>query len=81
MIAAFLPAVFLSGFIFDLTSVPAAVRFITYLLPARYYVSFLQTIFLAGNVWSIIIPNSAAMVVMFVILFALTLRKTRKRLG
>ena len=32
LIAAFLPAVFLSGFIFDLTSVPAAVRFITYLL-------------------------------------------------
>ncbi len=81
LVAAFLPAVFLSGFIFDLTSVPKAVQFVTYLLPARYYVSFLQTIFLAGNVWSVIIPNSAAMIVMSLVFFALTLRKTRKRLG
>jgi ABC-2 type transport system permease protein len=81
IIATFLPAVFLSGFVFDLTSVPRAVQFISYLLPARYYVSFLQTIFLAGNVWSIIIPNSAVMLVMFLILFALTLRKTKKRLN
>ena len=65
LIATFLPAVFLSGFIFDLASVPRAVQFISYLLPARYYVSFLQTIFLAGNVWSVIVPNSAAMMVMF----------------
>ena len=81
LIATFLPAVFLSGFIFDLTSVPRAVQFVSYLLPARYYVSFLQTIFLAGNVWSVIIPDCAAMMVMFLILFALTLRKTRKRLN
>jgi ABC-2 type transport system permease protein len=81
IIATFLPAVFLSGFIFDLTSVPGAVQFISYLLPARYYVSFLQTIFLAGNVWSVIIPNSAAMLLMALVLFALTLRKTRKRLN
>jgi ABC-2 type transport system permease protein len=81
LIATFLPAVFLSGFIFDLTSVPRAVQFVSYLLPARYYVSFLQTIFLAGNVWSVIIPNCVVMVVMSLILFALTLRKTRKRLN
>ena len=81
IIATFLPAVFLSGFIFDLTGVPRAVQFISYLLPARYYVSFLQTIFLAGNVWSVILPNCAAMLVMFLILFALTLRKTKKRLN
>ncbi len=81
IIATFLPAVFLSGFVFDLASVPAGVRFVSYLLPARYYVSFLQTIFLAGNVWSVIIPDAVAMTVMFLILFALTLRKTKKRLN
>jgi len=80
LIATFLPAVFLSGFIFDLASVPKAVRLISYVLPARYYVSLLQTIFLAGNIWSIIIPNCAAMLVMFMIVFGVTLRKTKKRL-
>ncbi len=81
IIATFLPAVFLSGFVFDLTSVPAGVRFISYLLPARYYVSFLQTIFLAGTVWSVIVPDAAVMLVMASILFSLTLRKTQKRLN
>ena len=61
-------------------SVPKAVRLVSYLLPARYYVSLLQTIFLTGNIWSIIIPDCAAMLVMFMILFGLTLGKTKKRL-
>jgi len=80
LVAAFLPAVFLSGFIFDLASLPKVVRLISYLLPARYYVSFLQTIFLAGNVWSVIVPDFAVMTAMFLTLFTLTLRKTRKSL-
>lgn len=80
LIATFLPALFLSGFIFDLTSVPKAVQIVSYLLPARYYVSTLQTLFLAGDVWSIILADSAAMAVMVLILFKLTLQKTKKRL-
>lgn len=80
LIATFLPALFLSGFIFDLVGVPKAVQIVSYLLPARYYVSALQTIFLAGNVWSIILPDSAVMGLMVLILFGLTLRKTKKRL-
>lgn len=80
LIATFLPALFLSGFIFDLASVPRAVQVLSYVLPARYYVSALQTLFLAGNVWSIVLVDSAAMLVMATVLFALTLRKTRKRL-
>src|SRR5260370_15292468 len=59
LLITFLPAVMLSGFLFDLRSMPAAVRFITYLLPARYFVSLLQTIFLAGDGWSIIVSNAA----------------------
>ncbi|MCE5243690.1 MAG: ABC transporter permease [Syntrophobacteraceae bacterium] len=80
LVGSFLPALFLSGFIFDLASVPRAVEIVSYLLPARYYVSLLQTIFLAGNVWSIIVPNSAAMLLMALVLFKITLRKTKKRL-
>ena len=59
MLVTFLPALMLSGFLFDLRSMPAAVRVITYVLPARYYVALLQTIFLAGDVWSVILPNAA----------------------
>ena len=52
MLATFMPAFMLSGFLFDLRSMPTAVRLITYVLPARYYVALLQSVFLAGDVWS-----------------------------
>jgi len=58
MLVTFMPAFMLSGFLFDLRSVPLAVQVITYLLPARYYVALLQSVFLAGNVWSVIVPNT-----------------------
>jgi ABC-type multidrug transport system permease subunit len=60
----FLPAMMLSGFLFDLRSMPAAIRTITYILPARYYVALLQTIFLAGDIWSVIVPNAAVLAAM-----------------
>src|SRR6202011_1712440 len=64
MLVTFMPAFMLSGFLFDLRSMPAAVRLITYALPARYYVALLQSVFLAGNVWSVIVPNTLALAAM-----------------
>ena len=77
----FMPALMLSGFLFDLRSMPVAVRAITYILPARYYVALLQTIFLAGNIWSVIVPNALALAAMATVLLALTKRVTRKKLA
>jgi ABC-2 type transport system permease protein len=81
LVATFMPALMLSGFIYDLRSVPLAVRVISYLVPARYYVSVLQTVFLAGDVWSIILPNTAVLAVVAVVLLALARGATRKSLG
>ena len=81
LLVTFLPAVMLSGFLFDLRSLPAAVQFITYLLPARYYVTLLQTIFLVGDVWAVIVPNAAVLAVMMTVLLWLARRATRKELG
>jgi ABC-2 type transport system permease protein len=61
LLATFMPAFMLSGFLFDLRSMPTAVRLITYALPARYYVALLQSVFLSGDVWSVIIPNTLAL--------------------
>jgi ABC-2 type transport system permease protein len=81
MLVTFLPAMMLSGFLFDLRSMPAAVRTITYFLPARYFVALLQTVFLAGNVWSVIIPDSAVLAGMAMLLVLLTRGVTRKKLA
>jgi len=80
ILSTFLPAFILSGFIFDIASMPAVVRGLTRALPARYFVSILQSVFLAGNVWSIIIPDMIALGLMAVLLIGLTYAKTRKRL-
>jgi ABC-2 type transport system permease protein len=81
MLVTFLPAMMLSGFLFDLRSMPAAVRTLTYFLPARYFVTLLQTVFLAGNVWSVILPNSAVLAGMATLLLLLTRGVTRKKLA
>jgi ABC-2 type transport system permease protein len=81
LLVSFLPAVMLSGFLFDLRSMPSAVRLITYVLPARYYVALLQTIFLAGDVWSVILPNAAVLAVMAVLLLYLTRKAAQKKLA
>ncbi len=64
MLVTFMPAFMLSGFLFDLRSMPGAVRLITYVLPARYYVALLQSVFLAGDVWSVIVPNTLVLAAM-----------------
>jgi ABC-2 type transport system permease protein len=80
IIVTFLPAFILSGFIFQISSMPAAIQFITHLIPARYYVAILQTLFLAGDIWPIILSNSAALAVMMVLFLGLARRKMQKRL-
>jgi drug efflux transport system permease protein len=80
LITTFLPAFLLSGFIFDIGSMPAVVQFITHIVAARYYVAILQTVFLAGNNWSVILPNALALLAMAVIFLGITWRKSRKRL-
>jgi ABC-2 type transport system permease protein len=81
VLVAFLPALMLSGFIFDLQSLPLAIRFLTYAFPARYYVSILQTVLLAGDIWAVILPNLATLAGMAVLLFVLTRVATKKQLA
>lgn len=80
LIASFLPALMLSGFIFDLRSVPSVVQAIASVLPATYYVELLQTLFLAGNVWSLVIKDCAILCVAAIVLLGLARVKTRKEL-
>ncbi len=80
IIATFLPAFLLSGFIFDIGSMPTVVQWITHVIVARYFVAIVHTVFLAGDVWSVILPNAAALVLLAAIFLAITWRKSRKRL-
>ncbi len=80
IVVTFLPAFILSGFIFQISSMPEAIQFITHIIPARYFVAILQTLFLAGNIWPIVLSNSVALLIMMFIFLGLARYKTRKRL-
>jgi ABC-2 type transport system permease protein len=80
IVTTFLPAFILSGFIFDIGSMPTVVQMITHIVAARYYVSILQTVFLAGNVWSVILPNVLGLAILASVFLGLTWRNAHKRL-
>lgn len=80
MLAGFLPAFFLSGLLFDLGSTPLVIRTISHIVPAKYFVAAVQTIFLAGDIWPLLLPNAAALGGMAVLLIGLTRRQLRGRL-
>jgi ABC-2 type transport system permease protein len=48
LLSSFLPTFILSGFIFPITSMPAAVQAITYVVPSRYFLVALRSVVLKG---------------------------------
>ncbi|MGD9331549.1 MAG: ABC transporter permease [Desulfobacterales bacterium] len=80
LLTAFLPAFILSGFIFEVASMPWIIRQLVKIVPARYFVTNLQTLFLTGDIWALLGPNILILLVLAGILFALTLKKTPARL-
>jgi ABC-type multidrug transport system permease subunit len=80
IVAGFLPAFFLSGLVFDLDSTPRFIQIVSHVVPARYFVSISHTLFMAGDVWSVLLPNALALAVMSVLFTGLAFRKITKRL-
>lgn len=78
--AAFLPALILSGFIYEIRSMPDAIRLFTYAVPARYFVTAIQTLFQAGNIWPVLLKSAAFLAGASVFFIGLTALKTRRRL-
>jgi ABC-2 type transport system permease protein len=80
MVSTYLPAVLLSGFLFDIASMPAALRGVTFLIPARYFVTVTRGIFLKGVGASVLWPQAALMLLYALLGLALATRAFRKEL-
>jgi ABC-2 type transport system permease protein len=81
MISGFLPSFLLSGFLFEINSMPTIIQWITAILPARYFIPSLLTVFLAGDSWPMFLESIAFMLTIGAILFALAARNMKKRIG
>ncbi|MBU1139046.1 MAG: ABC transporter permease [Proteobacteria bacterium] len=80
IVAGFLPAFFLSGLIFDLDSTPPVIQIVSHIVPAKYFVTISHTLFMAGDIWSVLLPNGLVLAAMAVIFLGLAYRKISKRL-
>lgn len=78
--SAVLPNILLSGFLFELASMPWIIQLISHFVPARYFVNALQTLFMAGPIRSVLLINIAFLIASGLFWLGLAILKTRRRL-
>lgn len=77
----FLPALLLSGLMFPINSMPKFFQILTMILPPRYFITFIESEFMAGGVNSIRWINAFFLTILGLLLFALVYKNTDMRLG
>lgn len=80
LFAGFLPAMMLSGLVFPINSMPVFMQWLSMIIPSRYFVSCIQSEFMAGTVPEIIIPNCIFLALFGLILFMIIYSKTSVKL-
>ena len=80
LLTSFLPAVLLSGFLFDLRNVSLPIRVIGEAFPATHFMALVKTLFLAGDVVGEIVRDGAILVAYALVFFTAARAVTRKRL-
>lgn len=80
MIATFLPAFLLSGFMFSISNMPKPLQVFTHIIPARYFVTMLKGIFLKGSPLKLLGFETALLAAFGILVFTAAIRKFKKRI-
>lgn len=81
LLATFLPAFLLSGFLFSIDQMPRFIQLVTRVLPARYYVSALKGIFLKGTPLGLLMTELIPLAIFAVLLTLVATRVFHKSLA
>lgn len=81
MVATYLPALLFSGFIFDIASMPAVLRVVTLIVPARYFVAVTRGIFLKGVGLDALWVQGASMILFAAVGLTLATAAFQKRIA
>ena len=81
MVATFLPAFLLSGFMYAISNMPAALQMISYAIPARYFVTILKGVFLKGSTLSLLVTETVLLTVFGLLVFGIANRTFKKRIA
>ncbi|HED1420144.1 TPA: ABC transporter permease [Kluyvera georgiana] len=80
LLTSFMPAMMLSGFVFDLRNVPVAIQVISQLPPATHFMQLIKTLFMAGNNWPMILRECGILALYALVLTFATRHTLRKSL-
>jgi ABC-2 type transport system permease protein len=81
LLSGFLPSLLLSGFLFEIDSMPRAIQWLTYIVPARYLIPPLQSVFLVGDVWRLFLPNILILFAFGAFFFLRVTRAIKRRIA
>ena len=76
----FMPALLLSGFMYEIFNMPKFIQAVTYLIPARYFSVILRGIYLKGVGLDVLWPETAALFIFTVLATMLAIRKFKKKI-
>jgi ABC-2 type transport system permease protein len=80
LIATFLPAFLLSGFIYPIDQMPVVIQAITHLIPARYFMTIIRDVFLKGTPVAFLLDDLLALALFAGMLTILATRAFHKKL-
>lgn len=81
MLSSFLPSFLLSGFIYSIENMPLVIQQVTRIVPARYFVTILQGIFLKGVGFAALWTETLFLFVYAALVFSLAVRKMRQKMA
>jgi ABC-2 type transport system permease protein len=81
LLATFLPAFLLSGFLFAIEQMPAPIRLVTHIIPARYYTTVLKAVFLKGTPIAMLYTQLLPLALLALLLAGIATRAFHKRLA
>jgi ABC-2 type transport system permease protein len=76
-----LPSVMLSGFIFEIKNMPIILQYVSYLIPARFFLLIIRGIMLKGSGIAVLWPQAAALVLITLILLSVAAKRFKIRIG
>jgi len=80
LLASFMPAMMLSGFVFDTRNLPVVIQVISQILPATHFMTLIKTLFLGGDDWRLWLKECGILMIYIVVLTTASCISLKKRL-
>jgi ABC-2 type transport system permease protein len=75
------PMIYLSGFVFPIENMPRVIQWVTYLMPLRYFLVIVRSIFLKGVGLETLWPQALALTAWGAAILTLAIARSTKRIA